>query len=122
NTGYSQMMQRLVGKPVAQRFGEDAGLMAVFVGSGLLHELAITLPVRAGYGLPTLFFFIHGWLTLMERRMGFSFGRIPALLAVGMPLGVLFPEAFQREVIVPCLEVLGLIDAAVRKMILMVAI
>ncbi|MCU0797983.1 MAG: membrane bound O-acyl transferase family-domain-containing protein [Akkermansiaceae bacterium] len=118
NTGYSQMMQRLVGKPVARGFGDDAGLMAVFLGSGLLHELAITLPVRAGYGLPTLYFLIHGLLTLMERRMRFSFGKIPALLAVGLPLGMLFPEAFQSEVIEPCLEVLGWIDAAVRKMVL----
>ncbi|RYD40655.1 MAG: hypothetical protein EOP85_13895, partial [Verrucomicrobiaceae bacterium] len=47
NVGYSQMMQRLVGRPVEAAAGADAGLMAVFLASGILHELAITLPVMA---------------------------------------------------------------------------
>jgi len=105
NVGYSQMMQRLVGKPVQKRFGENAGLMAVFVGSGLLHELAIPLPARPGFGLPTLYFTLHGLLTLLERKLGRPIGKIPALLAVMLPLGVLFPPAFQREVIARCLDV-----------------
>lgn len=99
NTGYSQMMQRLVGKPVAGGLGEGAGLAAVFLVSGLLHELAITVPCGAGYGLPTLYFALHGGLTLLERRLGRPFGRIPALLLVMAPLGLLFPAAFQTEVI-----------------------
>ena len=105
NTGYSQMMQRLVGKPVARRWGDGAGVMAVFLGSGLLHELAITLPVRAGFGLPTLYFTLHGLLTLYERKRGRPFGKIPALLAVALPLELLFPPAFQQEVIARCLDV-----------------
>jgi alginate O-acetyltransferase complex protein AlgI len=104
NTGYSQMMQRLVGKPVARHLGADAGVMAVFLGSGLLHELAITLPVRAGYGLPTLFFALHGLLTLAERKAGRPCGKAVALLAVALPLGLLFPPDFQREVIARCLD------------------
>lgn len=107
NVGYSQMMQRLVGRPVQNRFGEGAGVMAVFLGSGLLHELAITLPVRAGFGLPTLYFAAHGLLTLFERKLGRPIGKIPALLAVVLPLGLLFPPAFQKEVIARCLEVFG---------------
>lgn len=67
NVGYSQMMQRLVGRPMEKIFGESAGVMAVFMGSGLLHELAITLPVRAGYGLPTLYFTFHGVLVILEK-------------------------------------------------------
>ncbi len=105
NVGYSQMMQRLVGRPVQKVFGESAGLMAVFLGSGMLHELAITLPVRAGFGLPTLYFTLHGVLTLLERKLGRPIGKIPALLAVMLPLGLLFPPAFQREVIARCLGV-----------------
>jgi len=107
NVGYSQMMQRLVGRPVESLFGESAGVMAVFVGSGILHELAITLPVRAGFGWPTLFFTVHGLLTVLERRLGRPLGKVPALLAVAVPLGVLFPPAFQREVIERCLGVFG---------------
>lgn len=105
NVGYSQMMQRLVGKPVRRKLGDSAGVMAVFLGSGLLHELAITLPVRAGFGLPTLYFTLHGALTLLERKLGRPIGKIPALLAVIGPMALLFPPDFQREVIARCLEV-----------------
>lgn len=104
NVGYSQMMQRLVGRPVAARAGEPAGVMAVFVGSGVLHELAITLPVQSGFGLPTLYFTVHGMLTLIEKRRGRVFGRLPALLAVILPMGLLFPPVFQREVMARCLN------------------
>jgi hypothetical protein len=57
-----------VGRPVEARFGGNVGLMAIFVVSVLLHELAITLPVRIGFGLPTLYFTLHGMLTLLEKR------------------------------------------------------
>jgi len=105
NVGYSQMMQRLVGRPVEKVLGESAGMMAVFVGSGLLHELAITLPVRSGFGLPTLYFTLHGLLTVVERKLGRTIRKGPALLAVMLPLGLLFPPDFQSEVIARCLDV-----------------
>jgi alginate O-acetyltransferase complex protein AlgI len=105
NVGYSQMMQRLVGRPIGNRAGAGVGVMAVFVGSGLLHELAITLPVQSGYGLPTLYFTLHGLLTLVEKRWGRSVGAVPALLAVALPVGWLFPHDFQTGVIEACLGV-----------------
>lgn len=103
NVGYSQMMQRLVGRPVEALAGANAGMMAIFVASGILHELAITLPVRSGFGLPTAYFTLHGVLTLLEKRWGRPLGKIPALIAVMLPLGYLFPPAFQNEVIARCL-------------------
>jgi hypothetical protein len=114
NVGYSQMMQRLVGRPVQNLFGESAGVMAVFVGSGVLHELAIVLPVRPGLGLPTAYFTFHGLLTLLERKLGRPIGKVPALLAVMLPLGVLFPPAFQREVIERCLGVFEVVRGLTR--------
>ncbi len=72
---------------------------------GVAAALAITLPVRAGFGLPTLYFTLHGALTLLERKLGRPIGRIPALLAVIGPMALLFPPEFQREVIARCLEV-----------------
>jgi len=109
NTGYSQMMQRLVGRPVGCRFGRDKGLMAVFLVSGLLHEVAIAVPVTTGWGLPTLYFIIHGSLALLEEKMGFQFGKVPTLLLVALPLGLLFPVEFQEQVIARCLGVFELI-------------
>ena len=108
NVGYSQMMQRLVGRPVEALAGANAGVMAIFLTSGVLHELAITLPVRTGFGLSTLYFTLHGILTLLERKWGRPFGKIPALLAVVGPLGLLFPPAFQQGVIERCLAVFDL--------------
>lgn len=109
NVGYSQMMQRLVGRPVEAMAGSNAGVLAVFLVSGLLHELAITLPVRSGHGLPTSYFMLHGILILIEKKWGRALGKIPALLAVVLPIGLLFPPAFQNEVIARCLGVLDLL-------------
>ena len=111
NVGYSQMMQRLVGRPVEALAGRNAGTMAIFVASGLLHELAITLPVRSGFGLPTGYFILHGILALLEKWRGRAFGKIPALLAVVLPLGLLFPPAFQSGVIARCLGVFDLLKS-----------
>jgi len=111
NVGYSQMLQRLVGRPVEATLGKSAGVMAVFVASGLLHEIAITLPVRAGYGLPTLYFTFHGLLVLLEGKWNRPLGKIPALLAVAVPLAWLFPPDFQSEVIAPCIEAFGWLEA-----------
>lgn len=107
NVGYSQMMQRLVGRPIEKVWGREAGIFGVFVGSGLLHEVAITLPVNTGYGLPTLYFAAHGLLVLLERKLGRPLGQVPALLLVAVPLGFLFPPAFQTEVIERCLNIFG---------------
>lgn len=109
NVGYSQMMQRLVGRPVEKIAGTDAGLMAIFLLSGVLHEVAITLPVQACYGLPTLYFVLHGLLTLLERKGGRPFGKFPALLLVACPLGLLFPPEFRDGVIARCLGIFDVI-------------
>ncbi len=105
NIGYSQMMQRLVGRPIESIAGKPAGVMAVFFTSGLLHEVAITLPVMSGFGLPTLYFTLHGFLTLLEKKWNRPIGKIPTLICVILPLSSLFPEKFQTEVIAKCLSV-----------------
>ena len=115
NVGYSQMMQRLVGRPVEAVAGANAGLMSVFIISGFLHELAITLPVRSGFGLPTAYFTLHGFLTLLEKKRGKPIGKILALLAVVLPLGLLFPPAFQTEVIARCLDVFTHISGRIER-------
>ncbi len=105
NVGYSQMMQRVVGRPIEGIFGRKAGVFGVFLISGLLHEVAITLPVNSGHGLPTAFFTVHGLLVLLEGKLERPLGRVPALLAVGVPLGFLFPPEFQSGVIERCLQI-----------------
>lgn len=105
NIGYSQMMQRLVGRPIESIAGKSAGVMAVFFMSGLLHEVAITLPVMSGFGLPTFYFTLHGVLTLLEKKWNRPLGKIPTLICVILPMGCLFPEKFQIQIIAKCLSV-----------------
>ncbi|MGJ8641417.1 MAG: MBOAT family protein [Opitutaceae bacterium] len=104
NVGYSQMMQRVVGRPVEALAGVHVGLLAVFIVSGLLHELAITLPVQSGFGLPTAYFTVHGILVILERKYNRQLGTMFTLLAVVLPLGWLFPAAFHEEVLVESLN------------------
>jgi len=106
NLAYSQMMARAVKRPLQRRFGGRVALFGVFIISGVLHELAITVPVQAGYGLPTCFFLLQGTLTVFEKRGGIWQGILcGASLLVTFPL--LFPTAFVEAVIIPVRDVLN---------------
>jgi alginate O-acetyltransferase complex protein AlgI len=81
------------------------------VFSGLAHELVISLPAAAGYGLPTGYFLLQ-WLGLIVekssygRRLGLNrawTGRLFAALIVVGPIGILFHVPFVNRVIVPFL-------------------
>jgi len=102
NLAFSEMTAFAVYRPVAVRAGRKPALVAAFLFSGLLHEVAISLPVRAGYGRPLLYFAIHGVLTQVERERG-PFGRAVTLLAVVLPLPLLFHRPFLQGVIWPLL-------------------
>jgi alginate O-acetyltransferase complex protein AlgI len=75
----------------------------------LIHELVITLPAGAAYGLPTFYFLIQGIAMLFERsRLGASlglrrtaFGRVFAITVVTLPIFALFPEPFVLRVMIP---------------------
>jgi hypothetical protein len=104
NRIFSEMLSQSVLRPVVDRFGHSWGILSVFVVSGLLHEAAITLPVQTGYGGPFCYFLIQGILVLLERvkvekTLKFSGARL--FLCVLLPLPLLFPEAFVREVLLP---------------------
>ena len=105
NLAYSQMMARAVKKPLTPLLGDNGSMFAVFVVSGLLHELAITVPVGAGYGWPTLFFLFHGAICFFEKRdsvwMGILCG---VVLILGVPF--LFGERFVEEIILPSRNVM----------------
>jgi len=102
NLAFSEMTSLAVYRPIAARRGRPAALAAAFLFSGVLHEVAISLPVRAGYGQPLLYFAIHGALTQVERARG-PFGRAVTLLAVMLPLPLLFHRPFLEGVIWPLL-------------------
>lgn len=100
NLSFSQMMVRAVQRPVRVSLGPRAAMFTVFLVSGLLHELAITLPVQSGYGLPTLYFVLHGIIVLLEPDTWPVWLKRPlALLIVIVPMPFLFPTVFTEQVI-----------------------
>ena len=91
NVGFSDMMSVMVHRPIAKRFGRAAALAASFIASGLLHELAISVPAGGGFGLPTIYFLAHGGLVMAGVR-----GRSATLLSLLVPLPLLFHAPFVR--------------------------
>jgi hypothetical protein len=103
NIGYSEMIALVVDRPLRARFGPRTALAASFLASGLLHELAITVPVGAAYGRPTLYFALHGIGVALERTMRVQPGRVWVFLWIVLPLPLCFPPAFLRAIVLPLL-------------------
>lgn len=108
NIAYTEMMQESVQRPLRAR--PALATAAVFLFSGLLHEVAISLPVQAGYGLPTAYFALHGLAVLVERKFvspGTAIARVWTALLVLAPLPILFHPAFLRGTIWPLGGIVG---------------
>jgi hypothetical protein len=67
NLAFSEMTALTIFRPLKSKIGVAGALMLAFMFSGLLHELALSVPVNNGYGLPMLYFFIQGVLVLLEK-------------------------------------------------------
>jgi hypothetical protein len=67
NLGFRQLAHELIFRPLYRNIGVDAAGVLVFVVSGLIHDLVISVPARGGYGLPTLYFLLQGAGTSFER-------------------------------------------------------
>ncbi len=109
NLGFRQFVHELVFRPLYRRVGASLAGLAVFVVSGLIHDLVISLPARGGYGLPTLYFLLQGMGISVERshfgkRFGLGQGArgwcfMAAFLTV--PLFGLFHPWFVMRVMLP---------------------
>jgi alginate O-acetyltransferase complex protein AlgI len=109
NIAYTEMMQESVLRPLKKGgtdnpVGPRTATAIIFLFSGLLHEVAISLPVQAGYGLPTAYFALHGAATLVKQRVvtpGTWPARIWTGLLVLLPLPLLFHPWFLRGIVWP---------------------
>lgn len=115
NTAFHRLANDLVFRRWLTRGGLMGAVILVFVLSGLVHELLITMPARGGYGLPTAYFLIQGAGLLFERtdlarRMGLGRGGrgwlFTACVTVG-PVYWLFPPVFVHNIILPMLHAIG---------------
>jgi hypothetical protein len=115
NKAFSDLMQPNIFLPLAKRMNASAAMFIVFLISGLIHELVISLPARGGYGLPTFYFVTQGFGFLFERsKTGHAIGLghglrgwiFTVIIAAG-PAFWLFHPAFIRNVILPMLQAIG---------------
>ena len=84
----------------------------VFVVSGLIHDLVISLPARGGYGLPTFYFALQGMGVVVERsslggqlslRRGYR-GWLFMAVFTAAPVYFLFHPPFVLHVIIPFMK------------------
>lgn len=115
NRDFRQLSYELVFAPFHKTIGSAAATMAIFVLSGLIHDLVISFPAGGGYGLPTFYFVLQGGGLLLEksaagRRAGLSRGVIGRAFAVAVaaaPAYWLFHPPFVSRVIIPFMNAVG---------------
>jgi len=110
NIAFSEMTAITIFRPLKSKVGDGAALMLAFIFSGLLHELALSVPVNNGYGLPLLYFIIQGILVLIEKVLSSKkimflqnkiIGKIWTLFWVIAPMPLLFHTQFITEIVWP---------------------
>lgn len=106
NLGFRDVAHELIYTPLAPRVGPAGAALAVFLASGLVHDLVISLPAGGGYGLPTAYFLVQGAGVLLERKWRVT-SRIPAIAVAAGPAYWLFHPPFVRNVFLPFMEAIG---------------
>lgn len=115
NTAFNALAHDLAFRPLARRVGVASATLGVFMISGAIHDLVISLPARGGYGLPTAYFIVQGVAVLFERSrlgrvlgLGCGFrGWLFVLTVTAAPAFWLFHPTFIRNVILPMLQAIG---------------
>lgn len=114
NLAFRDLDRVFIFRPVVKRAGVASATMAAYLFSGLLHDLVISLPAEAGYGLPTLYFLIQAGGVLIEKsgrgiRTGLNRGLkgwLFAVLFVLIPAGILFHPPAVENIIIPLMVVI----------------
>ncbi len=113
NLAFRDWAHTFVFRPSLARFGAAAATLFVFLFSGIVHDVVVSIPAGAGYGMPTAYFLLQGAALLFERtdfakQLGLGRGgpisRVYALVVVLAPAGILFHRPFIENVIYPMLN------------------
>lgn len=111
NIAFRDLAHQFVFRPVALRWGHTTALWMTFLVSGLAHEVVISIPAGAGFGLPTIYFLIQAVGISLERTLWQKRSRpFKWLLTHGftlLPLGLLFHPPFVQRVMLPFFHALG---------------
>lgn len=117
NTGFRDFSREMIFYPLVKRKQAHLGLWLTFLFSGLVHDLVISLPARAGYGGPTIYFLIQALAIDLERS---QFGKrcflssnwyrtLWAGVVILGPAALLFHQPFRENIVLPMLIDLGAI-------------
>jgi hypothetical protein len=112
NLGFRQLSHELVFRPLHRTVGVQVAGFLVFAVSGLIHDLVISVPARAGYGLPTLYFLLQGTGMAIEhsrfgKRLGLGQGVRGwcfMMVFLAAPVCWLFHPWFVLRVILPFMQ------------------
>jgi predicted DCC family thiol-disulfide oxidoreductase YuxK len=115
NGAFNQLVLTLFFRRLVRFIGSIRATLTAFLLSGLIHELVISLPAAAGYGLPTAYFLLQGWGVVAQRssigeQLGIGRGlrgRAFTMLIAGGPVFWLFHPPFVRNVILPFMKAIG---------------
>jgi hypothetical protein len=105
NLAYVELNQTLFLPPLRRWLGRGA-ISAAFVLSGVLHELAVSVPVQADYGGPLAYFTLHALLTAAEPRLRIVHwpsvtARLWTWIWILAPLPLLFHTPFRDALVAP---------------------
>lgn len=113
NTAFRDYAHQTVFRPLARRHGAAIAMQVGFLFSGLIHELAISLPAGGGFGLPMIYFILQGLALHLERTTWKSWLQVSELRrrvwTCGWVLGwspLLFHLPFLREVVQPLAQLI----------------
>jgi alginate O-acetyltransferase complex protein AlgI len=115
NGAFNQLVLEIFFTRLARRIGTVRATLTGFLISGLIHELVISLPAGAGYGLPTSYFLLQGWGIVTQRSsLGKRFrlrsgirGWLFTMALTGGPAVFLFHPPFVRGAILPFMHAIG---------------
>ena len=107
NFAFSEMTSIAVHRPLKKITDHKIATVVAFAFSGLLHELAISLPVNRGYGLPSLYFVIQAVALMAEKKIHFKSEKIKhawVLFWLIAPIPLLFHKYFLEGIIWPIIK------------------
>jgi hypothetical protein len=115
NLAFRQLAHTLLFKPFHRKLGAVNSMLLAFIASGLIHDLVISLPAGAGFGLPTMYFTIQAGGMAIERS---SIGRTVGLgqgwtgwlftmATTAIPAFWLFHPPFIQRVVLPMMSAFG---------------
>jgi alginate O-acetyltransferase complex protein AlgI len=100
NLAFVEMNRHLFLRRLYRYFGRSGSRLAAFALSGVLHELALSFPAGAGWGLPLGYFLLQGVLVAVEERFRIV-NRAWTWFWLIAPAPWLFHEPFRHTLIVP---------------------